>query len=58
MSPDLSWTFEPGVLIGVAIVGGAYLALVARAHWLLGAARSRRARSGACAASSARCWSR
>jgi putative membrane protein len=25
MSPDLSWTLEPGVLIGVAIVGGAYV---------------------------------
>jgi putative membrane protein len=26
MSPDLSWTLEPGVLVGVAIAGGAYLA--------------------------------
>ncbi len=25
MSPDLSWTFEPGVLLGVAIVAGVYL---------------------------------
>jgi cytochrome c oxidase assembly factor CtaG len=25
MSPDLSWTPEPGVLLGVAIVGGAYV---------------------------------
>ncbi|MHB8243549.1 MAG: cytochrome c oxidase assembly protein [Solirubrobacteraceae bacterium] len=25
MSPDLSWTFSPGVLIGAAIVAGAYL---------------------------------
>jgi putative membrane protein len=25
MSPRLFWTFDPGVLIGVAIVGGAYL---------------------------------
>ena len=24
MSPNLSWTFSPGVLIGVAVVGGAY----------------------------------
>jgi cytochrome c oxidase assembly factor CtaG len=26
MTPDLSWTLDPGVLISVAIVGGAYLA--------------------------------
>jgi putative membrane protein len=26
MSPDLSWTLEPGVLIGVALVGSAYVA--------------------------------
>jgi cytochrome c oxidase assembly factor CtaG len=25
MRPDLSWTFEPGVLIAVALIGGAYL---------------------------------
>jgi putative membrane protein len=25
MSPNLSWTLDPGVLIGVAILGGAYL---------------------------------
>jgi putative membrane protein len=25
MSPNLSWTLDPGVLIGVAMVGGAYL---------------------------------
>ncbi|HST56050.1 MAG TPA: cytochrome c oxidase assembly protein [Solirubrobacteraceae bacterium] len=25
MSPDLRWTLEPGVLIGVALAGGAYL---------------------------------
>jgi putative membrane protein len=25
MSPNLSWTLDPGVVIGVAIVGGAYL---------------------------------
>jgi putative membrane protein len=36
MSPDASWTFEPGVIIGVAIVGGAYVA-----RWR----RVRRARS-------------
>src|SRR5580658_3660237 len=26
MSPNLSWTFQPGALIGVAMVGAAYLA--------------------------------
>ena len=58
MSADLSWTLQPGVLIGAAIVGGAYVA-----RWRTvraGTPRARRPtrRSGGCAASSARCWSR
>ena len=54
-NPNLSWSLQPGVLIGVALVGGAYLMRWRRVRASTSRVPAPTRPCGGCAASRARC---